>query len=269
MPPETVDTTAAQAYEDHLVGPIFGPWAQRVVDLANPVPGETVLDVACGTGIGARLAGLRLAPGGHLVSIDNDAGMVAVAERTANIAGPTAGVTFEWHALPAEEPALADGSADLCLCMQGPQFVSDPPAAMAMIHRALKPGGRLAASMWSVISDNKGHYALARALESRGLAPAKKPFSLGDPQAARALITGAGFDIVSFETDELIASFASAEAFVDGVAAGAPATRHALAQLSPADRKDFIADVERLLAPYAQAEGIELPTRAHLVLARR
>jgi SAM-dependent methyltransferase len=268
MPTEN-DTSAAQAYEDHLVGKVFGPWAERVVALGKPAPGETVLDVACGSGIGARLAGPLIAPGGRMISSDSDAGMVAVAERMAEAAGLPASVVFEWHATPAEEPVVEDGTVDLCLYMQGPQFVTDPPKAMAAVYRALKPGGRLAASMWSVISDNKGHYAIAQALEARGLASAAKPFSLGDPDAARALVTGAGFEIVSFETVGLTATFPSAAAFVEGVAAGAPATRHAIAQLSEADRDAFVADVGRLLAPYEQPDGIALPTRAHLLLARK
>ncbi len=268
MPDAAIDITAAQAYEDHLVPSLFGPWAQLVVDLGAPAQGETVLDLACGTGIGARLAGPRVAPGGRVVSCDADAAMVAVAERMAAVGLP-ADVAFEWHAAPAEQAVVGDGTVDLCLCMQGPQFVSDPPAAMAMARRALKPGGRLAASMWSVMSDNKGHFALARALEAQGLAPATKPFSLGDPRAARAVITDAGLDIVSFETADYLARFASIEAFIAGVAAGAPATRHALAQLSHADRAAFGAEVKRLLTPYEHADGVALPTRAHLVLARR
>jgi SAM-dependent methyltransferase len=269
MTSTTIDTTAAQAYEDYLVGPVFGRWAERVVELGKPKPGETVLDVACGSGIGARLAGPRLSPGGTMISADSDAGMVAVAEQMGTAAGLPQDVTFEWHATPAEEQVADDGSVDLCLYMQGPQFVSDPPAAMAMVYRALKPGGRLAASMWSVISDNKGHYAIAQALEARGLASAAKPFSLGDPQAAQALISGAGFQMVSFETAEIIASFPSAQAFVDGVAAGAPATRHAIAQLSDADRGAFIDDVKQRLSIYEVTGGIALPTRAHLALAMR
>lgn len=272
MPTTIVDAAAAeaaQAYEEHLVGAVFGPWAKRVVDLGQPAPGETVLDVACGTGIGARLAGPLISPGGRMISADKDAGMVAVAERLAAEANLPADVAFEWHATPAEEPVAADASVDLCLYMQGPQFVTDPPAALALVHQALKPGGRLAASMWSVMSDNKGHFAIAQALEARGLASAQKPFSLGDPDTAKALIADAGFDIVSFETTDFVADFASAEAFVEGVAAGAPATRHAIAQLSDDDRGAFVADVERRLRPYERPGGISLPTRAHLMLAVR
>ena len=42
---------AAEVYERALVPAIFAPWAPLVVALADPRPGERVLDVACGTGV--------------------------------------------------------------------------------------------------------------------------------------------------------------------------------------------------------------------------
>lgn len=260
---------AAQAYEDCLVGSVFGPWARRVVEMAAPKPGETVLDVACGTGIGARLAAPLMAGGGRIISLDSDAGMVAVGERMAANADLPSDVALEWHATPAETVVVPDGSIDLCLCMQGPQFVNDPPLAMANIRRALKENGRLAASMWNEMPHNKGHYAIAQALQARGVPPAKKPFSKGDPEAARLLITDADLEIERFETAEFIATFPSVRSFVDGVAAGAPATRHAIAQLSPEDRDGFLSDVEEILSPYKTDDGVALPTSAHLILAYR
>ena len=269
MAPDEKSVIAAQAYEDYLVSKVFGPWAKRVVDLAAPAPRETVLDIACGTGIGARLAAPMMAGGGHIISVDGDGGMVAVGERTAAAAGVPKDVTLEWHATPAEEIEIPDNSIDLCLCLQGPQFVNDPPRVMEKIRRALKPNGRLAASMWNELPNNKGHYAIAQALQSRGVPPAMKPFSKGNPDDARQLILGADLEIDVFETSEIIASFPSVRAFVDGVAAGAPATRHAIAQLSDADRAGFLADVEKTLEPYLTNDGVALPTSAHVVIAYR
>ena len=84
---------------------------------------------------------------------------------------------------------------------------------------------------------------------------------------ARRLFTEAALEIEHFETAEYLARFPSVRAFVDGVAAGAPATRHAIAQLSESDRHGFLGDVEHSLSPYETGDGVELPTSAHLIVA--
>jgi hypothetical protein len=41
--------SAPEVYERELVPAVFGPWAPIVVELAYPLPGERVVDIACGT----------------------------------------------------------------------------------------------------------------------------------------------------------------------------------------------------------------------------
>ena len=258
-----IDTAAAAAYEEHLVAKVFGPWAERVVEIAAPIPGEAVLDAACGTGAGARVAAPRVAPGDRVVGLDIDPGMVEVAHQLS--AGW--GVDVEWHCESALALPFADAVFDLCLCLQGPQFFSEPNVGLAELHRVLKPSGRLIASFWCSMEYNKGHHALAQALEKRGIAPATRPFSLGDAEKAQALFTGAGFRDMEFRTEERDALFPSVAAFVEGVAAGAPATRHALAQLPDGGQEDFVAHVEEILEPFTGADGLALPTRSHIVVA--
>ncbi|NNK79496.1 MAG: class I SAM-dependent methyltransferase [Litoreibacter sp.] len=195
--------------------------------------------------------------------------MVAVGREAAAAAGLPADVALEWHVTPMEEPVADAASVDLCLCLQGPNFAQDPAAGIAQIFAALKPGGRLVASFWNEYSTNKGHYAIGQALIARGMKAATKPFSLGDPALVRGMLEAAGFEIEKFETDVERIPFPSARAFVDGVAAGAPATRHALAQLSADDLDAFVEDVARQLEPYRVGDGLELPTSSHIVLARR
>ncbi|MFY0691691.1 MAG: methyltransferase domain-containing protein [Paracoccaceae bacterium] len=264
-----IDTTAAQAYEDYLVSTLFGTWARKAVALAAPQPGETVLDLACGTGIGARLAAPCVSPGGTIISADSDAGMVEVGRVTAAAADLPADVTLEWHVAPMEIPVADASSVDLCLCLQGPNFAQDPAAGIAQIFAALKPGGRLVASFWNEYSTNKGHYAIGQALIARGMKAATKPFSLGDPALVRGMLESTGFEVEHLETGVERIPFPSARAFVDGVAAGAPATRHALAQLSPDDLDAFVDDVARQLEPYRTDDGLALPTSSHIVVARR
>ena len=54
--------SAPEMYERELVPAVFGPWAPIVVELAYPLPGERVVDIACGTGIVARIAAGRVGP---------------------------------------------------------------------------------------------------------------------------------------------------------------------------------------------------------------
>ena len=69
---------APELYERYLVPAITALWATDLIERAAPRPGERVLDLACGTGIVARLAEARMGAG-RIVGIDINSGMLAVA----------------------------------------------------------------------------------------------------------------------------------------------------------------------------------------------
>lgn len=133
-----IDTTAAEAYEKHMVPGMFLHWTERLVAVAAPEPGEHVLDVACGTGIGARLAARAVGAAGRVVGLDIDPGVVEVGRRV--MEGST--TPMEWQCGSALKMPFKDGEFDLCLCLQGLQFVPDrlarasPRSAAFCSHRA-------------------------------------------------------------------------------------------------------------------------------------
>lgn len=76
-----VTSSAAEVYEEFFVPALFDQWAGRVADAARLGPGDRVLDVACGTGVLAREALGRVQPGGSVVGLDPNEGMLTVARR--------------------------------------------------------------------------------------------------------------------------------------------------------------------------------------------
>lgn len=70
-----------ETYEQALVGPLFQPWVDSLLEDVELGPGDRVLDIACGTGIVARLAKERLGATGRVVGVDVNPQMLAVARR--------------------------------------------------------------------------------------------------------------------------------------------------------------------------------------------
>lgn len=257
--------TAAEAYEQFLVPAIFGPWAETVIGLASPPAGATVLDVACGTGIGARVASRIVGPAGRVVGLDADEGML----RTARASSPD--TSIEWRHGNALALPFADGAFDYVVCLEGLQFFPDREAGLRELRRVMRAGGTLVATVWAALEENPGYHALAEGLravvsDAAGRLP---PFTLADAGAVRALLAAAGFTDVAVHKHHLDIVAPSAPEFVRWVAAGAPTTRHNLALLKPHDRDAFDALVASRLARYRTAAGLVLPTARHVVVAHR
>ena len=105
--------------------------------------GERVLDVGCGPGFYAEELLGEIGPEGSVVGIDASPDMLAVAAR--RCAGH-ANVEFregEATALPVEASDF-----DAALCVQVLEYVADPTTALAQMHRALRPGGRVV--VWDI-----------------------------------------------------------------------------------------------------------------------
>src|SRR5687767_11022402 len=82
---ETFQISADQAeiYESAFVPAIFAQWCAPLLDAAEVGTGQTVLDVACGTGILARTAADRVGATGRVIGVDLSEGMLSVARRLA------------------------------------------------------------------------------------------------------------------------------------------------------------------------------------------
>ncbi|WP_077003305.1 methyltransferase domain-containing protein [Variovorax sp. KK3] len=261
------DHTAAQVYEDVLVPNLFLPSTQRALEKAAIARGETVLDMASGTGIGARLAADATGSAGRVVGVDSDAGMLAVARRAGAADGAGA---LHWLRADAQSVPLSSSRFDAALCLQGLQFFAAPDVALAELRRVLRPGGRLVVSTWGPLTSMPGHAAVYAALDALGIdtASPRRGFQLHATTLAEWL-GDAGFGDIDISPCPHTLNFPSAADFVDGLLQGAPYTRRALAPFSPASREACRADALRRLSSYEAAAGLQLPAFVHLAYARR
>jgi demethylmenaquinone methyltransferase / 2-methoxy-6-polyprenyl-1,4-benzoquinol methylase len=119
-------------------------WRRRTVSLAAVRSGETVVDVACGTG-DLTLAFART-PAASVVGVDFTYEMLPPARRKSRRQAPRVSyVNGDAEALP-----LPDACADVVSIAFGIRNVQDPATALAEFRRVLKPTGRLVILEFSV-----------------------------------------------------------------------------------------------------------------------
>ena len=259
--------TPAEAYEQFLVPAIFKPWADAVLRTYPPAYGARVLDVACGTGIGARLASRAIGRSGLVLGLDSDDGMLAIARA---IGASPEGAPIEWCRGDALMMPFGDKHLDYLLCLEGVQFFPDRAAGLREMRRVLRPGGRLVATIWAAIEENPAYHALADGLRTfvspdAALLP---PFAFTDRGVIEASVMAAGFTEVTVNVEALRFSAPSAGALVEWIAAGGPTVRHNLALLADDRRQEFHRFVATRLASYETREGLLLPSTRNVVVAR-
>jgi ubiquinone/menaquinone biosynthesis C-methylase UbiE len=185
-------------YERFFVPAIGAPLATDLIRLAAIRPGERVLDVACGTGVVARLASQQVGATGTVAGLDVNPGMLAVA-RSATLLG----LPIEWHEASAEAMPLPDASFDVVLCQMGLEFMPDKPAALLEMRRVLVRGGRLILNVpgpTPLLFNIMGE-ALARHVGAKAAGFVDHVFSLHDTAEIQDLVSGAGFHDVSVQSD--------------------------------------------------------------------
>jgi SAM-dependent methyltransferase len=257
----TPSDNPAWIYEKNQVPAIFEPWARKLIDLANPAPGEKVLDAACGTGVIARLVAPMVGNTGRVVGLDFDPMMLAVAREIAP--------EIDWQLGDLQKLPFADGHFDLVICHQGLQFLPDRAAGLSEMHRVMHSGGRLVLGVWTELAKCPGQAAIFGAL---GKAVGKDmsqppPWSLADGEQLRALVASAGFKNVETTTTSLIATYPSARRFVEIIIEGSSKLTRQVFEQIPIERRAVLVDeaVERL-RQYETDAGFQVPNESRLLV---
>ena len=135
-------------------GEVFAALTEMMLDLANIQVGDRVLELAAGMGDLAVMTARRVGPSGHVLATDISANMLNLAAETVRDAGLT---NVETRVMDAESIDLAPASFNVVLCRAGSHAFSQRSQGAAGVHRALKPSGKFAVTVWSTAEKNPFH----------------------------------------------------------------------------------------------------------------
>jgi ubiquinone/menaquinone biosynthesis C-methylase UbiE len=254
----------AQAYEQLYVPAFFRPIGNALLDRLEVSAADRVLDVACGTGIVARLIHGRVGAPKRLDGIDSNPVMVAAAQTFAPFAETRLG---DATTLP-----YGDGDFDVVLCQHGLMFFPDRARALGEMRRALSDQGRLGITTWRPLSEHPLNDAILKAGRRHVDGPLEVPFSLGDANQLRTMIEAAGFGDVAIETVEFEATFPDAKAFTRMNFQAFAAVMPKFTMMSEAERESFIgmmeAETAEMIARHRDGNGVRFSVRANVARAR-
>jgi SAM-dependent methyltransferase len=167
---------------------------RALVEYAQPQPGMTVLDLACGTGEPGISVAQIVGPTGNVTASDLSSELLQIAARRAqkkNLGN------FSTQKADAHQLPFADQCFDLATCRFGVMFFRDPDLALAELRRVLKPDARACFVVWGPFEQPYWQTTMKVAHRHAGgdlLDPAgADPFRYSEPRSLTNSLMAAGF----------------------------------------------------------------------------
>ncbi len=203
--------SCAERY-DRCLTPLFTPFCQKLVALAQLKRGQNVLDVGTGSGLAALLSSPLVEPEGRVIGTDLSDTMIQLACKRASAEGVNNVGFLQMDAERLEFPAE---SFDAVLCALGLMLFPAPDKALSEMHRVLRTGGVVALSVFG-----RGSKVALRAFMEPFIPYMPPPgqrgpstFGFGHNAVLREALKRAGFSEIRTEQEPHVLTFNG----VDGV----------------------------------------------------
>lgn len=250
---------AADAW--HRWGPFLGSWlgeaTEAMFDMAGIGPGSRVLDVAAGAGEQSIAAARRVLPGGAVLATDI---APALLERAAADAAAAGLFNLETRELDGERlDELPPATFDAAISRVGLIYFPDQQRALAGMRHALKPGGRIAAVVYSTPERNQFFSIPVKIIRERAELPPPLPgqpgpFSLGADGALESLFATAGLRDIEVRAVSSPVKLSSAAECVRFERESFGALHQMMAGLSEDQRAEVWSEIEDALGQF-EADG--------------
>lgn len=239
----------------------LGAATEMMLDVASVQPGSRVLDFAAGTGDQTLIAARRVGPMGYVLAADVSASMLNVAAEAARKEGLT---NIETRVMSAENFVLDADSFDAVICRIALMLFPNPAKALTEMRRVVKPGGKVAVIVFSVLEKNPYHGIVFGIVQRLGSIPPPAPgepwmYALGDPGALEDVYERAGFLNVSVHAVPIQRRFASTAEAIGRMRNSAGDLRELVSRLNEAERERAWVEIEAQLRRFERPNGLEVP----------
>jgi len=247
---------------------MFLPLTRALIGQARIAPGQSVIDVAGGSGEPSLTIAQAVGPLGFVMCTDAIAEMVAVAEREALDRGLK---NVEFRQCTADSLPFANDLFDVAVSRLGVMFFPDPLAAVREMLRVIKPGGRIALAVWGKSDLNPYAYVVTGIL-SRYVPPTPLPpdapdaFRFAEPGKLAGILEDAGaIDVAESVVKFDIAAPLSPEEFWTMRSEISETLREKLKTLSSENQRRLATEVQEAVREFFPDGQMRFPAQMIIV----
>ena len=261
----THDQWQAAAEAWYRWSPTLNQWlgkaTDKMLEMAGISSGHRVLDIAAGAGEQSITAAHKVGPSGYVLATDISANILEYAKQMAQQAGLN---NIETKVMDGENLACEDGTFDAVISRVGLIYFPDQQKALKEMLRVLKPGGKVAAIVYSTPEKNKFFSVPVSIIRNRAKLPPPLPgqpgpFSLGAEGVIEKAFSQAGFiNVESVRVDSPL-ELPSAKDCVRFEKESFGALHQMLSSLPDSEKDSVWEEIERELQKFEGDDGFTGP----------
>lgn len=245
----------------HVVDDLIRGGKDWMIEMTGITEGSRVLELAAGGGLLSLSLARQVGPQGSVLATDLAPEILAFTAQNAQAAGLS---NVETREMDGEEVDVPEGSFDAVVSSLGLMFFPNPLKSLQGQMRALRPGGKVAALVFSTPDKNPFFSLPAKIIRERANLPMPQPgmpgpFALGAPGLLADLFSKAGLRDVTSETMTTGVKLPSADEHLRLLRDAFGALHMMMTGMDDAEKQATWAAVREAMQPFQGADGFQSP----------